>query len=73
MREQDEIAQNYREKMDDGKYKRKQVFEGGKIEGSNVTYKDLLNTNFDDVKKLRKDKSSKFDRLNELKNRERQL
>jgi len=57
--------------MDNGRYQRKQVYEGGKIEGSNITYKEVLSGNIEDVKQIKAERRIKIDRLNELKNRER--
>lgn len=41
MRELDRKAEELKITIEDNRYKKRQVWEGGKVEGSNVTYRDL--------------------------------
>jgi len=43
------------------------VYEGGKVEGLNVTFKDLIGDNIEEVKKFRNDKRGHLDKLNAFK------
>jgi|TARA_B110000305_G_C19428671_1_gene635054 hypothetical protein len=53
MRELDRKAEEYKITIEENRYKKRQVYEGGKVEGSNVTYRDLITSNIDEVKKFR--------------------
>lgn len=53
MRELDRKAEEFKITIEENRYKKRQVYEGGKVEGSNVTYRDLITTNIDEVKKFR--------------------
>lgn len=70
MREQDKLADSLRVTIEDNKFKRRQVYDGGKVEGSNVTYSDLIGENIEEVKKFKSNRRDKLDRLNELKARQ---
>lgn len=72
---QDVLIQQFKDSKFNLIQKRKQVFEGGKVQGSegNVTYKDCLTVNFSDVKALREEKNKSFSDLNKIKDAERGL
>jgi len=42
MRQQDKMVEEKRLIIDEARYNRKQVYEGGRVEGQNVTYRDLI-------------------------------
>ena len=73
MREQDKIADEQRVIIEESKFKRRQVYDNGRVEGSNVTYKDLISGNIDEVKKFRNEKKAHLEKLNALKDRQREL
>ena len=73
MKDQDRIADEQRIIIEESRYKRKQVYDNGRVEGSNVTYKDLISGNIDDVKKFRSEKKSHLEKLNALKERQNEL
>lgn len=66
-------AEDLRVIIEENRYKKRQVIEGGKVDGSNVTYYDLISENIDEVKKIRNNKREKLDRLAHLKERFNQL
>ena len=49
------------------------VYEGGKIEGSNVTYRDSIIEQGEEIKKIRNQRSALLDEMNKLKTRQREL
>lgn len=57
------------------RYKRRQVYEGGKVEGmsGDVTYRELIATNIEAVKKVRSERREHLDQLNAIKERQREL
>lgn len=55
------------------RYQRSRVYEGGKVEGGEVTYRDLIMSNIEDVKKVRAQHREHLDKLNGLKDRQREL
>lgn len=69
MRELDQTANQQRAKIEDAKYRRNLVYEGGKVDGNNTFY-DLMSSNIEEVKKVRAEKNEKFQRMNELKERQ---
>ena len=50
MRDLDQKAQELRASIDECHHKRSQVYQGGKREGEDVTFKDLIAKNIDEVK-----------------------
>jgi len=58
---------------EEGRIKRKQVYDGGKVEGQNTTYRELITGSIEEVKKIKADKRALLDRLNILKDRQREL
>jgi uncharacterized coiled-coil DUF342 family protein len=73
MKELDTTANQLRATIEDSRYKRRQVYEGGKVEGQNITFRDVLSTNIEAVKKVKNERRAKLDRLNVLKDRQREL
>jgi len=73
MKELDARAIELRVLIEENRHKRKQVYDGGQVEGSNMSYRDLLNDKFDEVKKIQSQKRSKLDRLSTLNDRIREL
>lgn len=68
MKELDDTANAKRIQIEDARLKRKHVYDGGKVEGNeNITYRDLLSTNIDDIKKMKSEQRVHFDKLNALK------
>jgi len=49
------------------------VFEGGKIEGSNVTYRDSIIEQGEQIKQIRNQRRAHLDEMNKLKERQREL
>jgi len=66
-------ADELRTAVEEAKFKRRQVIEGGKVEGSNVTYHDVISENIEEVKKFHAEKRGKFERLEQLKERQNEL
>lgn len=73
MRDLDKKAEELKITVEDAKYKRRQVYEGGKVEGENVTYREVITERIEEVKKFRTDKKQHLDRLNVLKDRQREI
>lgn len=49
------------------------MYEGGKVEGQNVTYREVIAERIEEVKKFRAEKKQHLDRLNALKDRQREI
>jgi len=73
MRVLDTKASELRGAIEENRSRRKLIYDGGKVEGKNVTYRDLVSTNIDDMKKFQQDRRGQLDKLNVLKNREKEL
>lgn len=73
MRDLDKKAIELKEKVEEAKLKRKQVYEGGKIEGGNTTYRDLIIANIDEVKKVRSERKDYLEKLTALRDQQRAL
>lgn len=63
MSELDGKAAQLKTVIDESFNKRKQVYEGGKVEGENITFRDIIGRNIDEVKKLRDEKKAHLDKL----------
>ena len=73
MRDLDKQAQDLRGTIDESHQKRSQVYQNGKRDGEDVTFKDLITKNIDEVKKLRNEKKVHFEKLNDLKHNQNTL
>ena len=73
MRDLDKRAEVLKVSVEANRYKRRQVYEGGKVEGGDVTYRELLATNIEAVKKVRSERREHLDQLTALKERQREL
>jgi hypothetical protein len=69
----DKKAEELKITVEESKYKRRQVYEGGKVEGENITYREVITENIEEVKKFRGDKKVHLDKLNALKERQREI
>ena len=56
MRAFDKKVEELKTTVEDSKYKRRQVYEGGKVEGENVTYREVISERIEEVKKFRAEK-----------------
>lgn len=72
MRELDDEANKYRARIEDARYRRKQIYDGHQADGNDGAY-ELISGNIEEVKKIRNDKREKIDRLNILKDRMNEL
>lgn len=72
MRELDDQANNLRAKIEDGKYRRKIVFDGGKVEDSGETF-EAISGKIDEIKKIRNEKREKLDKFKELGDKQKDL
>jgi uncharacterized coiled-coil DUF342 family protein len=73
MKDLDAEAEQLKITVEENKFKRRQVYEGGKVEGENVTYREVITENIEEVKKFRANKKDHLDKLNELRERQREL
>lgn len=73
MRAQDKVVEEKRLIIEESRHKRKQAWEGGKVEGQNVTYRDLINAHGDEIKGHRDEKRGHLDKLHALKDRQAEL
>lgn len=73
MKELDAEAEQLKITVEENKFKRRQVYEGGKVEGENVTYREVITENIEEVKKFRASKKEHLDKLNDLKDKQRDL
>jgi hypothetical protein len=73
MKDLDAEAEQLKITVEENKFKRRQVYEGGKVEGENVTYREVITGNIEEVKKFRADKKEHLDKLNALRDRQRDL
>lgn len=72
MKELDDLANEKRIQIEDARIKRKQVLDGGRVEGNDGS-RGLLLTNIEDIKKMKAEQRVHFDKLNALKDKERSL
>jgi hypothetical protein len=49
--------------LEENRYKKRQVFEGGKVDGENVTYREVITENIEEVKKFRGDRRKNIEQL----------
>jgi len=63
MKELDENAAKFKAISEDAKYRRKNVFDGRKDTGPNESYREIISSNIEEVKKFQKDKSDKIERI----------
>ena len=73
MKALDKKAEELKITVEESKFKRRQVYEGGKVEGENVTYREVITENIEEVKKFRNEKKGHLDKLNALKDRQRAI
>ena len=73
MKELDTQAVKWREQCEENRYKRQQVYDGGKVDGSNVTYREVLTKDIEEIKKIKNQRKTQIDRVKELNNRQREL
>ena len=73
MKDLDAEAEQLKITVEENKFKRRQVYEGGKVEGENITYREVITENIEEVKKIRSEKKEHLDKLNALKERQRVL
>lgn len=73
MRALDQRAEELKASVEANRAQRSRVYEGGKVEGGEVTYRDVIMTNIEDVKKVRAQHREHLDKLNGLKDRQREL
>lgn len=71
MKEQDEIVNQRRGLIEEQRYKRKLVYEGGKVDGAKGAFRDIISHSIEDVKKFKQEKRSFLDQLSKLKDRQR--
>lgn len=69
MKDLDAEAEQLKITVEENKFKRRQVYEGGKVEGENVTYREVITENIEEVKKFRANKKEHLDKLNDLRER----
>ena len=53
MKDLDRRAEELKASVEENRFKRNRVYEGGKIDGGDVTFKDLIMSNIEEVKKVR--------------------
>ena len=73
MKDLDAEAEQLKITVEENKFKRRQVYEGGKVEGENVTYREVITENIEEVKKYRANKKEHLDKLNDLRDKQRDL
>jgi uncharacterized coiled-coil DUF342 family protein len=73
MKDLDAEAEQLKITVEENKFKRRQVYEGGKVEGENVTYREVITENIEGVKKFRLEKKEHFDKLDVLRERQKEL
>lgn len=73
MRDLDRRADELKANVEANRHQRSKVYAGGKVEGGEVTYRDLIMTNIEDAKKVRAQHREQLDKLNALKDRQREL
>jgi len=73
MRELDDRAAELRESVDANRRKRSRVYSDSKVDGADITYREVLTSNIEDVKKVRAQQRVHLDKLNALKDRQREL
>lgn len=73
MRELDDRAAELRASVDANRRQRSRIYGEGKVEGGDITYKEVLSSNIEDVKKVRAQHREHLDKLNGLKDRQREL
>ena len=73
MRQLDERAGELKAIVEAARQQRTRVYEGGKVEGGEVTYREMIMTNIEDVRKVRAQHKEHLDKLNALKDRYRAL
>ena len=73
MKDLDRKAEELKASVEENRFKRNRVYEGGKIDGGDVTFKDLIMSNIEEVKKVRSQHREHLDKLNALKDRQREL
>lgn len=73
MKDLDKQAEELKVHVEGNRFQRNRVYEGGKVEGGDVTYRDLIMSNIDEVKKVRAKHREHLDKLNVLKDRQREL
>ena len=73
MKDLDKKAEELKVNVEANRFQRNRVYEGGKVDGGDVTYRDLIMSNIEEVKKVRKEHRDHLDKLNELKDRQREL
>ena len=69
MRQLDQRADELRAGVDVAREQRAQVYDGGKVEGGEVTYREVIMTNIEDVRKVRAQHKEHLDKLNDLKDK----
>jgi len=73
MRALDKIIDEKKIIVEKNKLIKRGVYEGGKIEGSNVTYRDSIIEQGAAIKKIRDERRTHLDNMNKLKDRQREL
>lgn len=73
MRDLDDRAAELRESVDANRRKRSRVYSDSKVDGADITYREVLTSNIEDVKKVRAQQREHLDKLNGLKDRQREL
>ena len=73
MRALDKTIEEKKIIVEKNKLMKRGVFEGGKIEGSNITYRDSILEQGAEIKKIRDHRRALLDQLNAFKDRQREL
>lgn len=73
MRELDGRADELKGGVEAARKQRNQVYDGGKAEGGTVTFKDIIGEKIEDIKKARAKHKEGTEKLNTLKNQQREL
>ena len=73
MKEMTAQALKWKEQSDENRLKRQMIYDGGKVDGSNVTYRDLLSKDIEEIKKHKNQRREQIDRVKELNTRQREL
>lgn len=73
MRELDDRAAELRESVAANRRQRSRVYSDSKVDGADTTYREVLTSNIEDVKKVRAQQKGHLDKLNALKDRQREL
>jgi hypothetical protein len=73
MRALDKTIEEKKITVEKNKQMKRGVFEGGKIDGSNVTYRDSIIEQGEEIKKIRNTRRALLDQMNVLKDRQKEL